>query len=194
MRLRTKPLWSVQYGPDHFCTTHTHRNTHTHARPQPFPWQDVEATSSRKSHDSALLPFEVRHVLFRSLWQCVCTRASQHRQTFKKDRNMNATKQFCLVWMLITLTCSQALFYLFVNSVWPLTPRFLSHWRIPGSPFAALRGDRHILCGSLPHRLHGGHCGGVPDEEHNKETRFRGPAGCPQAEQADPSEAPGNRK
>lgn len=31
MWLCTKPcLWSVHYGPDHFCTTHTHKNSHMH--------------------------------------------------------------------------------------------------------------------------------------------------------------------
>lgn len=190
VRLCMKPqFWSFQYGLDHFCTTHTHRNTHMH---------DLNHFPNRKlrPHTAATLP--CCQLKWGAYCSVVCGSVSvprQNTQTLeKKKRNMNATKQFCLVSTLITLPCSWALFYLFVNSVWPLTPRFLSRWRIPGCPFAALCGDRHILCGGLPHCLHGGHCGGVPDEEHNKETRFWGPASCPQTEQADSSAAPGNRK
>lgn len=114
-------LWSVHYGPDHFSTTHTHRNTHMHDLSH-FLGRKLRLHMGRKSHDSALLPFEVRRVLFRCLWRCVCTRASQHTlrteqaDLLKKEREriMNATKQFCLAWTLITLT----LLLSSISSVW----------------------------------------------------------------------------
>lgn len=81
----------------------THWQEHTHARPQPFPWQDVEATSSRKSHYSALLPFEVRHVLFRSLWQCVCTRASQRRPRTEQTDLLKRQKYECYKTILFSM-------------------------------------------------------------------------------------------
>ncbi len=71
---------------------------------------------------------------------------------------------------------------------------FLSPWEIPRAPFPRLCGDRNILRGCLPHRLHGGHRGGVPHEEHCKETWLWWPTSGPQTEQADPSAPPGNRK
>lgn len=82
---------------------HTLTGTHTHARPQPFPWQDVEATSSRKSHYSALLPFKVRHVLFRSLWLCVCTRASQHRLRTEQTDLLKRQKYECYKTILFSM-------------------------------------------------------------------------------------------
>lgn len=77
----------------------------------------------------------------------------------------------------------------------PLLPAaVLSPGEIPRASFSRLRGDRHILRGRLPHRLHGRHRGGVPHEEHRKEAGLWGPPGGPQTEQADPPAPPGNRK
>lgn len=71
---------------------------------------------------------------------------------------------------------------------------FPSPREIPRAPFPRLCGDCNILCRRLPHRMHGGHRGGVPHEEHCKETWLWGATSSPQTEQADPSAPPGNRK
>lgn len=71
---------------------------------------------------------------------------------------------------------------------------FLSAWEDSRVHFPRLRGDRDILRGRLPHCLHGGHCGGVPHEEHCKEARLWWPASGSQTDQADPPAPPGNRK
>lgn len=70
----------------------------------------------------------------------------------------------------------------------------LSTGEIPRASFSRLCGDRHILCGCLPHRLHGRHRGGVSHEEHREEAGLWGPPGGPQTEQTDPPAPPGNRK
>lgn len=54
-------------------------------------------------------------------------------------------------------------------SLLPLYFFFLSCREKRRASSPRLCGDRYILCGRVSHRLHGGHCGGVPHEEHRKE-------------------------
>lgn len=134
-------LWSVHYGPGHFSTIHTHRNTHTHARPQPFPWQEVEATYGRKRHYTALLPFEVRRVLFRCLWQCVCTRAPQYRlQTEQTELLKKREKYECYKTILFSMDADHINMLLSsISSVWEFCltahPTFSQPLKDPRVPF-----------------------------------------------------------